>query len=122
METGTCKLEFKGHTDSIWGVHFDQNCVITASSDQSLKGIQRKHTSRKRTLKQFFLFLVPFQAKFIPHLAVWDINSGMCVSTLQGHKGTVFCMWAEKVCCQHTDLNFKKDGVVCDKLQNFYDN
>jgi WD40 repeat protein len=36
-ETGLCKLEMSGHTDSIWAVHYDQGAVITASSDRTVK-------------------------------------------------------------------------------------
>jgi WD40 repeat protein len=39
-ETGLCKLEMSGHTDSIWAVHYDQGAVITASSDRTVKSIQ----------------------------------------------------------------------------------
>lgn len=36
-ETGLCKTEMLGHTDSIWAVHYDQGAVITASSDRTIK-------------------------------------------------------------------------------------
>ncbi len=39
-ETGLCKLEMSGHTDSIWAVHYEQGAVITASSDRTVKSIQ----------------------------------------------------------------------------------
>jgi F-box/WD-40 domain protein MET30 len=121
---GRCtKTVFKGHTDGIMCLQFDDSILATGSYDSTIKIWDIKtgeeirslveHTSGVRALQFDDTKLI--SGSMDKTLKIWNYRTGKCISTLRGH--------TEGVVCLHFDSTLLVSGSVDTtiKVWNFSD-
>jgi F-box/WD-40 domain protein MET30 len=119
---GRCKIKtFKGHTNGILCLQFDDNILATGSYDTTIKvwNIEtgeeirtlRGHTSAVRTLQFDGSKLI--SGSLDNTIKIWNWQTGECVNTLQYHTGGVITL--------HFEGKWLASGSIdgCIKVSNF---
>ncbi|MBE3042541.1 F-box/WD repeat-containing protein, partial [Candidatus Bathyarchaeota archaeon] len=119
---GRCDVKtFKGHTNGILCLQFDDNILATGSYDTTIKiwNIEtgeemrtlRGHTSAVRTLQ--FDGNKLMSGSLDNTIKIWNLQTGECVNTLQYHSGGVIAM--------HFEGKYLASGSTdgCLKVSNF---
>lgn len=101
---GRCSIKiFRGHTNGVMCLQFDENILATGSYDTTIKIWDIKTGQELRTLRGHASGVRALQfddTKLISgsidrSLKVWNWRTGECISTYTGHSGAVICLHFE---------------------------